>query len=59
MYENFDGSSPENTEGCQNIAGRLSIKPEDCIPFGDDNKGLKNKKIREEVFEVQYYLYFN
>ncbi len=41
MYENFDGSSPNQTKGAQNVASRFSIEPEDCVSFGDHNKCLK------------------
>lgn len=41
MYENFNGSSSDNAEGAQTVAGWLSVEPEDGIPFVDDDKGLK------------------
>lgn len=41
MYENFDGSSSNQTKGAQNVAGRLSVEPEDCVSFSDHNECLK------------------
>lgn len=42
MYENLYGSSPDHTKGAQNVAGRLSVEPEDCVSSGDHNECLKN-----------------
>lgn len=49
MYENFYGSSSNQTKGAQNVAGRFSIEPEDCVSFGDHNECLKNT---EGAFQV-------
>lgn len=46
MYENFDGSSPDQTEGAQKVTSRVSVEPEDCVSFADHNECLKNKQIR-------------
>lgn len=45
MYENFDGSSSNQTKGAQNVASRFSIEPEDCVSFADHNECLKNTEI--------------
>lgn len=45
MYENFDGSSSNQTKGAQNVASRFSIEPVDCVSFGDHNECLKNTEI--------------
>lgn len=44
MYENFDGSSSNQTKGAQNVASQFGIEPEDCVSFADYNKCLKNTK---------------
>lgn len=43
MYENFDGSSSNQTKGAQNVASRLSVEPVDCVSFGDHNECLKHR----------------
>lgn len=45
MYENFDGSSPNQTKGAQNVARRFRVEPEDRVSFGDHNECLKNTKL--------------
>lgn len=45
MYENFDGSSPNQTKGAQNVASWFSIEPEDRVSFADHNECLKNTRI--------------
>ena len=42
MYENFDGSSSNQTKGGQNVASRFSVEPEDCVSFSDHNECLEN-----------------
>jgi len=44
MYENFDGSSSNQTKGAQNVAGRLGVEPEDCVSFSDHDECLREKK---------------
>lgn len=62
MYENFDGSSPNQTKGAQNVASRFSVEPEDCVSFGDHNECLKNTEIiciNAHLYIVQkYFLHF-
>lgn len=43
MYENFDGSSPNQTKGAQNVARRFCVEPEDRVSFGDHNECLKTQ----------------
>lgn len=45
MYENFDGSSPNQAKGAQNVASWFSVEPEDCVSFADHNECLKNTEI--------------
>lgn len=45
MYENFDGSSPNQTEGAQNVASRFGIEPVDHVSFADHNECLKNTEV--------------
>lgn len=45
MYENFDGSSSNQTKGAQNVASWFSIEPVDCVSFADHNECLKHTKI--------------
>lgn len=41
MYENSDSWSPHNIERAQNVTGWFSIKPVDCVSFGDDYECLE------------------
>lgn len=45
MYENFDGSSPNQIKGAQNVASRFSVEPVDRVSFADHNECLKNTEM--------------
>ena len=49
MDEHSDGSSSKDAERAQEVAGWLSVKPEDRIPSADDNKGLQGEREREQL----------
>lgn len=60
MYENFDGSSPNQTKGAQNVASRFSVEPEDCVSFGDHNECLKKRlSVQVNVYSPKCLLHFN
>lgn len=41
MYENFDGSSPDQAKGAQNVTCWFSVEPVDGVSFADHNECLK------------------
>lgn len=43
MYENFDGSSPDQTEGAEKVTSRVGVEPEDGVSFADHNECLKRQ----------------
>lgn len=43
MDEDSNGGSAQTTEGAQGVAGRLGVKPEDGLSFGDHDERLEGE----------------
>ncbi len=54
MYEYSYGHSSNGAEWTYNIACRFSIESVYCIPFGDHDERLQNKKRTQNLLRYKY-----